>query len=64
VAAVKAVESLHNLILGGKLLSCMMHVVYVIAVRNASVGGMRVIHVDYNGMVQFDLIAGIASFPS
>jgi hypothetical protein len=64
VAVVKAVEALHNLILGGKLLCCMMHVVYMIVIRDASVGSMRVVHVDYNGVVQFDFIAGIAFFAS
>jgi hypothetical protein len=64
MAIVKAVEALHNLILRGKLLCCIVHVVHVVAVRNTSIGGMRVVHIDYNRVVEFDFVAGVASFAS
>ena len=56
MAVVQAVEALHNLELRCELLCCAVQVIYVIAVGNASVSGMWVLHVDYNRVVQFDCV--------
>ena len=57
MTVVTEIEALHNLILWGEFFDhCVAYIVDIKAVCDALVGSVLIVHIDYNGVMWFDLI--------
>lgn len=56
MAVIAAAKALYNLILRGEFFCCLTDIVYIEAIRNTFVGSMWIVHVYYDGMVEFYFI--------